>query len=82
MWGCAMSQLTLYLDDETAALLKAAAADSGLSRSRWVAEAIRRHAGNAWPTACRQLAGAFADPPQRGLGDEPAMPPDLPRLRF
>lgn len=78
-----MSQLTLYLDDETAALLTAAAADdSGLSRSRWVAEAIRRHAGNAWPTACRQLAGAFADLPLRELGDEPAMPPDLPRLGF
>jgi hypothetical protein len=77
-----MSQLTLYLDDETDALLTTAAADSGLSRSRWVAEVIRRHAGDAWPAECRDLAGAFSDFPLREPGAESTMPPDLPRLGF
>ncbi len=77
-----MSQITLYLDDETEALLTSAAATSGLSKSRWVAEVIRRHAGDAWPGECRDLAGAFPDFPLREPTAERTMPPDLPRVGF
>jgi hypothetical protein len=77
-----MSQITLYLDDETDALLSAAAATSGLSKSRWVAEVIRRYAADAWPADCRNLAGAFPDFPLRESEASEAQPPDLPRLGF
>lgn len=77
-----MSQVTLYLDDEVDALLTAAAASSGLSRSRWVAEVIRHHASTVWPAECRQLAGAFADFPLREPGADAALPADLPRVGY
>lgn len=39
-----MSQITLYLDDATQALVEQAAQANGVSKSRWVAEIIRKHA--------------------------------------
>lgn len=77
-----MSQVTLYLDEVTDGLLTRAAADSGLSKSRWVANLIRRHAAQSWPPACLALAGAFADFPLRE-----DLPPgdgadDIPRIGF
>jgi len=77
-----MAQVTLYLDDETDALLARAASASGLSRSRWVAQAIRSHAGDAWPDACLQLAGAFPDFPLQDRGLDAQRPPDVPRIGF
>ena len=61
-----MPRLTLYLDAQTQALVTAQAKAAGLSKSRWVAELIRRHAHGHWPEPgwsepCRALAGAFAD---------------------
>jgi DNA-binding NtrC family response regulator len=56
-----MGQLTLYLDPETEAQLKRAAASSGLSMSKWAARAIREKAGEEWPPAVRELAGAWSD---------------------
>ena len=38
-----MSQITLYLDGATQALVDAAAQASGVSKSRWVADAIRQY---------------------------------------
>ncbi len=77
-----MSQITLYLDDQTDAALTQAAKRSGLSKSRWVADLIRRHAGDAWPVECRELAGAFPDFPlcEPGATTHPA--PDVPRVGF
>jgi len=68
-----MPQVTIYLDAETAAKAKAAARSAGVSQSRWIAELIRRHAGNAWPDAVRRLAGICPDFPdaealRAGLG--------------
>jgi len=77
-----MSQVTLYLDDETDALLATAAERSGLSKSRWVAQAIRHHAAQEWPQACLQLAGAFPDFPLRGQADGSTLPADLQRVGF
>ncbi len=77
----AMSQITLYLDDATQALVEQAAQAHGLSKSRWVAEIIRKYASHEWPRDCLELAGRFADFPLREAG--PADPPaDMLRLGF
>jgi predicted transcriptional regulator len=75
-----MSQITLYLDDATQTLVDEAAQASGLSKSRWVAEAIRKYAAHEWPDDCLAQAGRFADFPLRG--DAPDRPADTPRLGF
>ena len=49
LFGDGMSQVTLYLDPETDALLTQSAARSGLSKSRWVVRLIRKHACEDWP---------------------------------
>ncbi len=56
-----MSQITLYLDDETAARMKAAAAAAGLSQSRWVARLIQQKTATQWPDSVASLAGAWSD---------------------
>ncbi len=58
-----MSQITLYLDDETAARMKAAAAAAGLSQSRWVARLIQQKTAARWPDSVASLAGAWSDLP-------------------
>lgn len=58
-----MGQLTLYLDDETEAKMKAAAKAAGVSQSRWVAQVIREKTAAAWPESVTRLAGAWADLP-------------------
>lgn len=76
-----MAQITLYLDEETQQLVEAAAKNQGMSKSRWVAEMIRKHAGHEWSAACLALAGRFADFPLRE--DQPndeAL--DVPRIGF
>jgi hypothetical protein len=76
-----MSQITLYLDDATQALVDEAAKANGVSKSRWVADIIRTYASHEWPQDCLSLAGRFADFPLRedGTGQQPA---DVPRLGF
>jgi hypothetical protein len=76
-----MSQITLYLDDATQALVDQAALANGVSKSRWVADIIRKYAAHEWPQDCLALAGRFADFPLRE--DSPAaLPADTPRLSF
>jgi len=60
-----MPQITLYLDDATQALVEQAAQANGLSKSRWVAEIIRKYVVHEWPRDCLSLAGRFADFPLR-----------------
>ena len=76
-----MSQITLYLDDATQALVDEAARAQGVSKSRWVAEVIRKYAAHEWPQDCLELAGRFADFPLR---DDAAATPvsDVPRIGF
>lgn len=80
-----MSQITLYLDDATQALVDQAAQAHGLSKSRWVADIIRKYAAHEWPQDCLALAGGFADFPLRE--QIPAslpvdVPQDVPRIGF
>lgn len=67
-------QLTLYLDNETEALAKAAAAANAMSVSRWVAQTIQEKTLTHWPKAVRDAAGAFPDWPlaqNAGVDDIP-----------
>jgi hypothetical protein len=76
-----MAQITLYLDEETAARMKKAAKAAGVSQSRWVAELVRRKTASEWPEAVKRLAGAWteietAEKLRKGIGK------DVPRQRF
>jgi hypothetical protein len=77
-----MSQITLYLDDATQALVDQAAKAHGLSKSRWVADIIRKHAAHEWPQDCLALAGRFSDFPLRDGDATGAVATDAPRLGF
>lgn len=59
-----MAQITLYLDDELEARLRAAARMANLSQSRWVANLIAQKLQNEWPAAVAALAGAWQDFPE------------------
>ncbi|TAG81450.1 MAG: ribbon-helix-helix protein, CopG family [Burkholderiales bacterium] len=74
-----MSQITLYLDDETQALIDRAAQANGISKSRWVAELIRKHARSEWPKTFIDAAGSFPEFPLREGDGTNHLPPDLPR---
>ncbi|HEY8149206.1 MAG TPA: CopG family transcriptional regulator, partial [Vicinamibacteria bacterium] len=50
-----MAQVTLYLDDETAARLKKAAKQAGLSRSRFLATLVREKTVTEWPQDVKDL---------------------------
>lgn len=76
-----MSQITLYLDDATQALVDQAAQANGVSKSRWVADIIRKHATHEWPQNCLALAGSFADFPLREESTA-SQPADVPRAGF
>lgn len=56
-----MSQVTIYLDPDTDRRLQAAVKAAGISRSKWIAELIRREVAEEWPPAIRALAGAWPD---------------------
>ena len=76
-----MPQITLYLDDATQALVDEAARANGMSKSRWVAEIIRKYAAEEWSKDCLALAGRFPDFPLRE--DSPAaLSADVPRIGF
>lgn len=76
-----MSQITLYLDDATQALVEQAALANGVSKSRWVSDIIRKYAAHEWPQDCLDLAGQFPDFPLQGA-HEPRQPADVPRVGF
>ena len=75
-----MSQITLYLDDEAEQLLRQSAQAAGLSNSKWIAELIKKHARQEWPTELKNLAGSFADFPLRDNNLQHAE--DTPRVGF
>ena len=56
-----MSQLALYIDDHLAERLDKAVKASGKSKSRWVADAIRRTLQDQWPEGFFDLAGKWQD---------------------
>lgn len=56
-----MPQLSIYLDEETAALLDSAVSISGTSVSKWVGRQIRESLKNQWPDGYFQLFGSVTD---------------------
>ena len=66
-----MSQITLYLDDATQALVERAAQANGLSK----------YAAHEWPQDCLALAGRFSDFPLRE-DSPPSQAADVPRVGF
>ena len=74
-----MAQVTLYLDDATRALMEDAARAEGVSKSRWVADLIRRHTRPTWPEEWYSALGSFPDFPLRA--DVPSVD-DAERIGF
>ena len=58
-----MGQITIYLDDDSEARLRAAAADANMPVSRWLAELVREKTRADWPHAVREAAGTWHDFP-------------------
>lgn len=58
-----MAQVTVYLDDDVLALLNSATDGAGISKSKWIADAIRMRARKEWPASVVALAGAWPDLP-------------------
>ena len=58
-----MGQVTFYLDDELEKRMTASAKAMKLSKSKWIANAIREKLMDDWPANVRELAGSWADFP-------------------
>jgi hypothetical protein len=58
-----MAQITIYLEDEVLALVKAATKNGGVSQSKWIAEAVRLRAKKEWPEDVLAAAGTWTDFP-------------------
>jgi hypothetical protein len=70
-----MSQVTIYLDSETASKMKSAAHAAGVSQSRWVAELIREKTATEWPESAIRAVGSWPDAPsaeeiREGMGKD------------
>ena len=59
-----MGQITLYLDQDTEAAMKAAAQAADLSPSRWLERLIQDNVRQCWPVTVKELAGSWADLPE------------------
>ena len=58
-----MAQITIYLDDKLLKAVRRGAQDAGVSKSQWVADAVRARTRREWPTAVKALAGSWPDAP-------------------
>ena len=56
-----MSQLAIYIDDQLSKRLDKAVKASGKSKSKWVADAIKRSLQDRWPEGFFDLAGGWED---------------------
>lgn len=58
-----MAQITIYIEPDLEAKMRAAAKADNLSQSKWVSNMIREKLQNEWPASVQVLAGAWADLP-------------------
>ena len=58
-----MAQITIYLEDDILALVKAVTKSAGTSQSKWIAEAVRLRARKEWPADVLAAAGTWTDFP-------------------
>ena len=54
-----MAQMAIYIDNQLAERLEKAVKASGKSKSKWIAEAIRRSLHDEWPEGFFELAGKW-----------------------
>lgn len=54
-----MSQVTIYIDDETEARTRAAAQAAGVSLSRWITSVLRSRVASAWPDDVAAMEGSW-----------------------
>lgn len=72
-----MSQVTIYIDDDTEARTRAAARAAGVPLSRWITSVLRSRVGSAWPA---DVAAFEASWRPKDDGPEPdSQGGDLPR---
>jgi hypothetical protein len=76
-----MPQLSIYLDEETAALLDRAVSISGTSVSKWVGRQIRESLKTQWPDGYFHLFGSVTDP-SFTEPEEPYQVNSTPRAEF
>ena len=58
-----MGRVAIHLDDEIEKRMRVSAKAMKLSKSKWIANAIREKLEDEWPTNLRELAGSWADFP-------------------
>ncbi len=56
-----MAQIAIYIDDQLAKRLDEVVKASGGSKSKWVAQAIKRSLTDQWPEGFFELAGSWKD---------------------
>ncbi len=61
--GGSMGQVTLYMDEDTMARMRAAAEAAGLSMSAWLGQLVQERTRMEWPRSVVELAGAWRDLP-------------------
>lgn len=59
-----MAQITIYVDSDLEAKMRAAAQAMNLSQSKWISNIIREKLDNEWPASVIELPGAWADFPE------------------
>ncbi len=79
-----MAKITISLDDEVLALVKAATKTAGISQSQWIAEAVRLRVKKEWPDSVLAMAGAWPDFPaaeeiRESQGTDSSQPRSEPR---
>jgi hypothetical protein len=69
-----MARVTLYMDDEALARMRAAAKEAGLSMSAWLVQLVQERTQTVWPADVAALAGAWRDLPDAEAlrADQPA----------
>lgn len=60
-----MSQVTIYLDENTDKKLRQAVEQSGLSKSQWITRLIKEKTATEWPEAVREMVGEWQDIPEQ-----------------
>lgn len=76
--GVLVSQITIYIDDDTEARTRAAAQAAGVSVSRWITGVLRSKVGSIWPAEVAVLHGSWR-PQDDGPTCDSFQVADLPR---
>lgn len=58
-----MSQITIYIEPKLEKKMSQTIKKSGISKSRWLSNLIRKECDGNWPAEVRNLAGAWSDFP-------------------